>query len=481
MSHREYEMLIGLEVHAELATTTKMFCRCLSRFGDPPNTNVCPVCMGLPGSLPVPNHEAVRLGVRAALALNCQVNLESSFDRKNYFYPDLPKGYQITQFERPLAQGGYIEIQEPKKRIRIRRLHLEEDAGKSVHAGEDITTAAYSLVDHNRCGVPLVEIVSEPDMTCPDEARQYLENLQKILQFAGVSDVKMEEGSMRVDCNISVNLKGEPPGVPVELKNLSSFRAVVRALGYEFKRQSQALENGDKIIRETRHWDESKEVAYSMRTKESSQDYRYFPEPDLPGLSLTQEFVDEVKRTMPALPSDIVRRYVENLGLTPYDAGVLTQSPSLVAYFDRCVEAGAEPKTCSNWITGDLLGYLKSKGIPYDRIPVTPQNLAGMLALIKEGTISGKIGKDVLVKMIETGKDAASIVKEEGLTQVSDDSELAAVVESVLEANPAAVVDYVNGKQNALGFLVGQVMKATKGRANPAKVNALLKEKMLSR
>jgi len=481
LSHREYEMLIGLEVHAELATKTKMFCRCLSRFGDPPNTNVCPVCLGLPGSLPVPNQEAVKLAVRAALALNCQVNLESSFDRKNYFYPDLPKGYQITQFERPLAQGGYVEIQEPRKKIRIRRLHLEEDAGKSVHAGEDITTATYSLVDHNRCGVPLVEIVSEPDITSPEEARQYLENLQKTLQFAGVSDVKMEEGSMRVDCNISVNPKGGPPGVPVELKNLSSFRAVVRALGYEFKRQSSAIEKGETIVRETRHWDESKEVTYSMRTKESSQDYRYFPEPDLPGLALAQEFVDEVARTMPPLPAEIVRRYVEDLGLTPYDAGVLTLSPHLVKYFDACVEAGAEPKTCANWVTGDLMGYLNSKGIPYDRIPVSPQNLAGMLALIKDGTISGKIGKDVLLKMIETGKDAPSIVKEEGLTQVSDEGELAAIVESVLEANPAAVADYMNGKQNALGFLVGQVMKATKGRANPAKVNALLKEKMLSR
>ena len=473
--------MIGLEVHAELATKTKMFCRCLSRFGDPPNTNVCPVCLGLPGSLPVPNMEAVRLGVRAAIALNCQMNLESTFDRKNYFYPDLPKGYQITQFEKPLAQGGYVEIEEPRKRIRIRRLHLEEDAGKSSHAGDDITTAEYSLVDHNRCGVPLVEIVSEPDMTSTEEARQYLETLQKILEFAQVSDVKMEEGSMRVDCNISVNRKGDPPGIPVELKNLSSFRAVVRSLNYEFKRQTEAITRGEKVVRETRHWDEAKEVTESMRTKESSQDYRYFPEPDLPGLNLEESLVAEVKDGMPSLPDEITDRYVGGYGLTAYDAGVLTQSPHLVAYFDACLAACADPKTCSNWVAGDLLGYLKAKGIPYDRIPVSPENLSEMLRLIKEGTISGKIGKDVLLKMIESGRDAATIVKEEGLTQVSDDSELGNVVESVLGQNPAAVADYLSGKQNAIGFLVGQVMKATRGRANPAKVNAILKEKMLSK
>ena len=481
MSERQYEMLIGLEVHAELATQTKMFCRCPSRFGDPPNTNVCPVCLGLPGSLPVPNLEAVRLGVRAALALDCQVNLESTFDRKNYFYPDLPKGYQITQFEKPLAQGGYVEIEEPRKRIRIRRLHLEEDAGKSSHAGDDITTAEYSLVDHNRCGVPLVEIVSEPDMTSTEEARQYLETLQKVLEFAQVSDVKMEEGSMRVDCNISVNRRGDPPGVPVELKNLSSFRAVARSLNFEFKRQTEAIAKGEKVVRETRHWDEAKEVTESMRTKESSQDYRYFPEPDLPGLNLEERFVSEVRDGMPALPGEITGRYVGDYGLTAYDAGVLTQSPHLVAYFDACLAAGADPKTCSNWVAGDLLGYLKAKGISYDRIPVSPSNLAGMLRLIKEGTISGKTGKDVLLKMMDSGKDAAAIVKDEGLTQVSDDSELAGVVESVLKQNPAAVSDYVSGKQNALGFLVGQVMKATRGRANPAKVNTILKEKLLSK
>jgi len=318
-------------------------------------------------------------------------------------------------------------------------------------------------------------------MTSTEEAKQYLETLQKVLEFAQVSDVKMEEGSMRVDCNISVNRKGEPPGVPVELKNLSSFRAVTRSLNFEFKRQTEALTKGERVVRETRHWDETKEVTESMRTKESSQDYRYFPEPDLPGLNLEESFVAEARDGMPALPQEITARYVGEYGLTAYDAGVLTQSPHLVAYFDSCLAAGAEPKACSNWIAGDLLGHLKNKGIPYDRIPVSPENLAGMLRLIKGGAISGKIGKDVLVKMIETGKDAATIVNEEGLTQVSDDSELAGIVDLVLKENSSAVADYMNGKQNAMGFLVGQVMKATRGRANPAKVNAILKEKMLSK
>lgn len=478
MNETQYEMLVGLEVHVELATRSKMFCRCPVRFGDPPNTDVCPVCLGLPGSLPVPNLEAIRLGVRAALALNCQVNLESSFDRKNYFYPDLPKGYQITQFERPLAAGGYVEIRDPHKRVQIRRLHLEEDAGKSVHAGGDIATAEYSLVDFNRCGVPLVEIVSEPDMASPEEGRQYLENLQKILAFAEVSDVKMEQGSMRVDCNVSLNRKGSPPGVPVEIKNLSSFRAVVRTLGYELKRQSEALERGERVVRETRHWDEAREETSAMRTKESSEDYRYFPDPDLPGLTLSTGLIEEVRREMPRLPAEIVERYVKDLGLPRYDAEVLTLSPHLVRFFDRCVELGSDPKNASNWVMGDLMGYMNARAIPYEKIPLKAENLAGMLALIKDGVISGKTGKDILVKMIETGKDARTLVKEEGLEQVSDEGELAAVVDRVLAENPAVVQDFKGGKEKAIGFLVGQVMRVTRGRANPAKASIILREKI---
>lgn len=481
MTERAYEMTIGLEVHVELLTESKMFCRCSTRFGDPPNTNICPVCMGFPGTLPVPNLEAVRLGVRAALGLGAKVNLKSGFDRKNYFYPDLTKGYQITQHRVPLAQDGFIEISEPRKKIRIQRIHLEEDTGKSIHAGDDITTAAYTLIDFNRSGVPLIEIVSEPDMNAPEEARQYLEKLQRTLRFARVSDVKMEEGSMRVDCNISVRPKGSGVrGTPVEIKNLSSFRAVVRALSYEFERQIEALEAGESIVRETRHWDEAKERTYPMRTKESSEDYRYFPEPDLRPLILEEAFVEEVRETMPRLPDEIVAYYKEKLGLPEYDAQVLTLDPNLSSFFDSCVGQGADPKTAANWIMGDIMGYVNRHRLTYEKIPVSPEKLVEMLGLIESGTISGKIAKDVLVKVIETGKTPSSIVKEEGLTQVSDEGVLMAVIEEVISHNPGPVQDVRNGKEKAIGFLVGQVMKATRGRANPAKVNIMLKEKILS-
>jgi len=481
LSRNEYEMMVGLEVHVELSTKTKMFCRCSARFGDPPNTNVCPVCMGLPGALPRPNEEAVRLAVRAALALNCHVNLSSRFDRKNYFYPDLPKGYQISQFEEPLAQNGYVEIEKPRKKIRIRRLHMEEDAGKSMHAGDEITTAAYSLVDFNRCGVPLIEIVSEPDIRSPEEARQYLEKLQRTLAFAKVSDVKMEEGSMRVDCNISVRPKGsQKPGVPCELKNLSSFRAVGRALSYEFQRQKELLEKGEKIVRQTRHWDEGREVTTVLRIKETSEDYRYFPDPDLPRLELTPEFVESIRREMPKLPDELVSRYVEELGLSRYAANVLTSSPYLSEYFDNCVALGADPKAVANWIMGDLVGYMKASGVSYERIPLSPGNLVRMLDLINDGVISGKIAKDILVKMIETGKDPRMIVKEQGLEQISDEDSLRQIVDEVIRANPSVVAEIKAGKKKAVAFLVGQVMKLTKGKANPKKVNIILKDKLFS-
>jgi aspartyl-tRNA(Asn)/glutamyl-tRNA(Gln) amidotransferase subunit B len=477
----EYEMMVGLEVHVELLTMSKMFCRCRTRFGDPPNTNVCPACMGLPGALPVPNLQAVRLGMMAAMGLDAQINLRSGFDRKNYFYPDLTKGYQITQYRIPLAEAGFIEIADPPKKIRIRRVHLEEDTGKSIHAGDDITTAQYSLLDFNRSGVPLIEIVTEPDMSSPEEARQYLEKLQRVLRFAGVSDVKMEEGSMRVDCNISVRPRGaDVPGKPVEIKNLSSFRAVVKALAYEFARQVRALRAGEAINRETRHWDEAKEITYAMRAKMTSEDYRYFPEPDLPDLVLDESFVEEVKRDMPRLPEEIVADYTERLGLPEYDAQVLTLDPNLSRFFDSCVERGADPKVAANWIMGEVMGYMNRQGLTYEEIPVSPEKLVELLGLVKSGTISGKIAKEVLVKVIETGKAPSAIVDEEGLTQVSDDDQLLAVIQEVVFANPGPVQDVKNGKEKAIGFLVGQVMKATKGRANPAKVNIMLKEKILS-
>ena len=476
-----YEMMVGLEVHVELSTKTKMFCRCSSRFGDPPNTNICPGCLGLPGSLPQANMEAVRLAVRAAIALNCSINLSSRFDRKNYFYPDLPKGYQVSQFDKPLAMHGYIEIDNPPKKIRINRVHIEEDAGKSIHAGDQITTASYSLVDFNRSGVPLIEIVSEPDISSPDEARQYLEKLQRILAFARVSDVKMEEGSMRVDCNISVKPKSsEVLGTPCEMKNLSSFRAVARALAYEFDRQKDVLVSGGKIVRETRNWDEAEEVTRMLRIKETSDDYRYFPDPDLPELELTEEFVEDVRRDMPKLPHQIVSYYVEQLGLPEYDAGVLTSDPHLADYFDTCVSLGAEPKTASNWIMVELLGYMKANAISYENIPLSPEYLVSMLDLLKKGVISGKIAKDILVMMIETGKDPRKIVKEQGLEQISDDESLIKVIDGVIAGHPSVVEEIKAGKEKAVGFLVGQVMKLTKGKANPAKVNIILKDKLLS-
>ncbi len=481
MSQERYEMTVGLEVHVALGTQSKMFCRCSSRFGDPPNTNVCPACLGLPGALPIPNQEAVRLGVRAALALNCEVHSRTKFDRKNYFYPDLPKGYQITQADEPLATGGYIEVGDPPKRIRVRRLHLEEDTGKSLHAGDDITTASHTLMDFNRSGVPLAEIVSEPDISSPDEARQYLEKMQRALYFAGVSDVKMEEGSMRVDCNISVKPSGRKmPGARVELKNLSSFRAVTRALAYEYQRQSALVDRGEEVLQETRHWDEVKEATFPLRQKDATVDYWPFPEPDMGRLELSWEFIQEVRDTMPELPHEIVGRFVNQLGLPKYDAEVLTQSPSLVRFFDRCVGLGAQPKTVSNWVMGDLLGYMKARGLTHDQIPVSPENLVSMIELIEKEVISGKIAKDVLAKMMETGKTPEDIVEEEGLRQVSDEASLAAIVDSVIESSPAAVSDLRAGKGKALGFLVGQVMKATKGKANPAKVNIMLKKKILS-
>jgi len=435
--------------------------------------------MGLPGTLPQANMEAVRLAVRAALALNCSLNLTSRFDRKHYFYPDLPKGYQISQFYIPLAQAGYIEIDNPRKKIRINRVHIEEDAGKSIHAGDEITTASYSLLDFNRSGVPLIEIVSEPDIASPDEARQYLEKLQRTLAFSAVSDVKMEEGSMRVDCNISVRPKGaEAKGTPCEMKNLSSFRAVTRALAYEFERQKEILAHGGKIQRQTRHWDEVQEVTKLLRLKQTSDDYRYFPDPDLPPLQLSQDFVDEVRRSMPRLPEEIIAYYTEDLGLPRYDAEVLTLDPAISAFFEECVSLGGEPKTVSNWIMVELLGYMKNKGLSYDSIPVSPQYFVSMLDLIKEGVISGKIGKDVLITMIETGKEPKIIVEERGLQQISDEESLSRIVDEIISNNQSVVEEIKAGKEKALGFLVGQVMKVTKGKANPGKVNELLRQKL---
>lgn len=476
----DLEMVVGLEVHVELLTKSKMFCRCSTRFGDPPNSNVCPVCLGLPGSLPVVNREAVRLAVIAALALNCRVNPRSRFARKNYFYPDLPKGYQISQYEEPLAVGGYVMIPgPPPKKIRIRRLHLEEDAGKSMHAGEDITRAAYSLLDFNRCGVPLIEIVSEPDICSPEEARQYLEELRRILEFTGVSDVKMEEGSMRVDSNVSLRRLGqERLGALVELKNLNSFRAVVRALTYEKDRQSRILAAGGTVLRETRGWDESLEITVPLRLKETSEDYRYFPDPDLHPLVLSEEWLEKVRREMPPLPEEKRGYYVNVLGIPAYDAGILTSSRKLSEFFDECVSRGADPKVASNWILSELLGYMNSRGLGLDAIPTSPEFLVKLIRLIDKGVISGRIAKDILAKMCETGRDPEEIVREEGLQQVTDEAFLVRVIDEVIAENPSAVEGIKKGRSKAIAFLVGQVMKKTGGRANPELVNIIIKSKL---
>ncbi|MBE3519365.1 MAG: Asp-tRNA(Asn)/Glu-tRNA(Gln) amidotransferase subunit GatB [Firmicutes bacterium] len=480
MAREDLELVVGLEVHAELLTRSKMFCRCSTRFGDPPNTNVCPVCLGLPGALPVVNREAVRLAVIAALALNCRVNLRSRFARKNYFYPDLPKGYQISQYDEPLAVNGCVMIPgPPPKKIRIRRLHLEEDAGKSIHEGDDVTRAAYSLLDFNRCGAPLIEIVSEPDISSPEEARQYLEELRRILEFTGVSDVKMEEGSMRVDSNVSLRRLGqEQPGALVEVKNLNSFRAVVRALAYEKDRQSRILTAGGTVRRETRGWDESLEITVPLRLKETSEDYRYFPDPDLPPLILSEEWLESVKREMPPLPEEKKRYYVDVLGIPAYDASILTSSRKLSRFFDECVSRGADPKAISNWILSELLGYMNSRGLGPDAIPTSPEFLVKLIRLIDIGVISGRIAKDILVKMCETGRDPEEIVREEGLQQVTDRAFLEHVVDEVIAENLSAVEAIKKGRSKAMGFLVGQVMKKTGGKANPELVNIIIKSKL---
>lgn len=480
---REYEVIIGLEVHAELKTRSKIFCSCSTEFGGPPNAHICPVCLGLPGTLPVLNKKVVEYAIRAALALNCQIAEFSKFDRKNYYYPDLPKNYQISQYDLPIAYGGYLEIEVngQKKRIGITRVHMEEDAGKLVHAGGDnLAQANYSLVDYNRTGVPLIEIVSAPDIRSPEEARLYLEKLKAILQYTDVSDCKMEEGSLRCDANISVRPVGAAEfGTKTELKNMNSFRALQKALEYEVERQIEILEEGGRIVQETRMWDESKGITVSMRSKEEAHDYRYFPDPDLVPLVIEREWVEEIRRSLPELPDARRERYIRDLGLPEYDAGVITASKALSDYFDRCLQYTRNAKAVSNWVMGEVLKYLNATGREMDEtFPVPPQHLAGLVELIDKGTISSKIAKEVFKEMTETGEAPEVIVERKGLKQITDEGTIAAIVEEVIAANPQVVEDYKRGKDRALGFLVGQVMKATRGKANPELVNRLLREKM---
>ncbi len=472
----DFETVIGVEVHVELNTRTKIFCQCPTTFGAEPNTQVCPICLGMPGTLPVLNEAALEAAVKAALALNCRVAEKTKFDRKNYFYPDLPKGYQISQFDEPLAADGWLEfdVDGQARRVRIRRVHLEEDAGKSLHGAADEAT----LVDFNRTGVPLIEVVSEPDLRSPEEARAYLTKLKTVIEYTGVSDVKMEEGSLRCDANVSVHRAGSDFGTPVELKNLNSFRAIKLALDYEVERQTKLVEGGGAVARETRLWDEKAGQTRPMRSKELSHDYRYFPEPDLVPFHIDPAWVAEVRGSLPELPDAKRDRFMAEYGLPAYDAGVITGSPSLAAYFERAAAAAKDPKKVANWVLGELLAYLNAHELGFDRIPVSPENLAALISLIDRGLISGTIAKSVFPEVCATNRDPEAIVKEKGLMVINDEGAIVEAVDRAIADNPNVVADIRNGKERAMGFLVGQVMKATKGRANPETVNRLVRERL---
>ena len=473
----EYESVIGLEVHAQLLTETKIFCGCSTRFGEAPNSNTCPVCLGMPGVLPVLNKKVVEYAIKMAISTHCRVNGTSTWARKNYFYPDLPKGYQITQFAHPIAEAGYvdIEIDGAKKRIGITRIHMEEDAGKSIH--DDLSP--FSYVDLNRAGVPLIEIVSEPDMRTTDEAVHYLRRLHEILVYLEICDGNMEEGSFRCDANISLRPKGEEKlGIRAELKNMNSFRNVQHALEYEIQRQRAILEGGGRVAQETRLWDVPQGVTHSMRGKEEAHDYRYFPDPDLVPVVISDEWREGIKNALPELPMEKRARFVEQYGIPPYDAGVLTASRDLADYYEETVRLCGKPKIASNWVMGDFLAYLNEEKLDVTESPVTPQILAELIDMIKDGTISGKIAKEVFEDMSRSGKSPREIVEEKGLVQITDTAELEKIVEEVLEANQKQLEQYRGGKRQLFGFFVGQAMKATRGRANPEIVNELLKKKL---
>ncbi|NLV22667.1 MAG: Asp-tRNA(Asn)/Glu-tRNA(Gln) amidotransferase subunit GatB, partial [Syntrophomonadaceae bacterium] len=477
---KDYEVVVGLEVHAELRTQSKIFCSCSTAFGAEPNTQVCPVCSGFPGMLPVLNEKAVECAIKAGLALHCEIAEFCKFDRKNYFYPDLPRAYQISQYDMPICQGGYldIDVDGEKSRVGITRAHLEEDAGKLVHQG-DITTTPFSLVDLNRSGVPLLEIVSEPDMRSARQARAYMEKLRSILLFAGVSDCKMEEGSLRCDANVSVRPWGQRElGTRAEIKNLNSFRALERAIEYEAKRQMEAIEDGEELVQETRTWDEVKGVTRSMRTKEEAHDYRYFPDPDLPPLRIGRDWVDMIRSSMPELPEQAGQRLMDQYGLSPYDADLITQSPQILQFFDETIKLHPDAKAVSNWMMGDLMRLLNQNGMEIQDALVKPALLAEMLDLLNDGTISGKMAKTVFEEMFTSGQDPRTIIKEKGLVQISDADALLPLIDEIVNNNPKVLQDYKNGKEKAFGFFIGQVMKATRGQANPEMVNKLLRERL---
>ena len=479
----KYEAVIGLEVHTELQTKTKIFCSCRTSFGADPNTNVCPVCLGLPGVLPVLNKKVLEYAVRAGLALNCEISRFSKFDRKNYYYPDLPKNFQTSQFDLPICEHGYldVEVEGEKRRIRITRAHMEEDAGKLVHHGTSITDSDYSLVDYNRTGTPLLEIVSEPDMRSAKEAVAYMEKMRAILQYVGISDCRMEEGSLRCDANVSVRPVGQKElGTKTEIKNINSFKGVERAIEYEAMRQAELLEDGGKVVQETRTWDEKEGVTKSMRTKEEANDYRYFPEPDLVPFTVSDEYIENIRKSLPELPDARKERYMKEFGLSSEDAVFMTNDKDTADYFEAAVAADADPKAAVNWLMGEFASQLSTEGIEIAKAPVSAENLAGLLKLISKGTISGKIAKKVFATMWKEGGKAEDIVKAQGLVQISDTAELSKLVDDVVGKNPKAVEDFKAGKKKAVGALVGQIMKATKGKANPRVINELLNKKLQS-
>ncbi len=476
----KYETVIGLEVHVQIKTKTKIFCSCSTEFGSRPNENTCPICLGMPGVLPVLNKRFLESSMRACLATHCTIEPMNRFARKNYFYPDLPKGYQISQFELPLGTNGYININVDgtKKRIGLTRIHMEEDAGKLIH-GENSGRPGKSYVDFNRTGVPLCEVVSEPDMRSAEEARAYLNELKSILEYTGVSDCNMEEGSLRCDANVSIRPVGQKEfGTRAELKNLNSFKFIQKAIEYEVDRQTKLLDQGDTVKQETRLYDADRNETFPMRSKEEAHDYRYFPDPDLVPIMIDEAWVEELRKTIPELPEQKRERFVKSYKIPEYDAGVLTSSKPLADYFEQCTALFPQPKTISNWMMGDLLRELKKDGRNIVDCPVSPSALVDLLKLIESGTISGNIAKGVFEEMYRTQKSAGSIVEEKGLKQITDSSAIEKIVAEVLQANPSQVEEFKGGKEKVLGFLVGQVMKASKGKANPAMVNKLLKKKM---
>lgn len=472
----KYVTVIGLETHVELLTKTKIYCGCTTEFGGKPNTHVCPICMGLPGTLPSLNKKVVECGIKAGLALNCSITKKCRMDRKNYFYPDCPKNYQITQDEFPLCTNGYIDIDlenGEKKRIEIERIHIEEDAGKLLH------TKAGTLIDFNRAGVPLAEIVTKPDMRSPEEAVLYLERLKSILSAIGVSDCKMEEGSLRCDANISVMPEGSKEfGVRTEIKNINSFKAVEKTLKYEYQRHVEAIEKGEKIYQETRRWDESKGVTLPMRSKEEANDYRYFPEGDLVTLNISDEWIEEIRRTIPELPHEKAERFINEYKIPKYDAGVLTLSMDMADFFEKTAALSKEPKAASNWLMGDISRLMNENVMEVKDLKFTPQMLSDLIKLIDKGTISNNIGKKVIEIMFKSGKSPETIVKEEGLMQNSDENVILDIVKKVLAENQNSIEDYKNGKKRAIGFLIGNVMKEMKGKANPQIVNKLVNEEL---